>query len=391
MVSPKNKRVALIVANHLFSRGSGLTQLKAPPQDAEGLIRVLQNPKIGNFKVKSLINRTSQEVREAIEITFAKHSREDVLLFYYSGHGIKDEDGHLYFAMANTKRDMLQSTAIRSEEVNRMMQRSRSGQQVIILDCCNSGAFTKGLQVKSDQYVNTPQYFDARGRVILTACDAIQYAFEGNRVNKQRTVRSIFTETLIRGLERGEADLNRDGKVDIQELYDYLFSRIEDQTDNQTPTITVFDVKGTIIIAHNPAPKAPEPKLPEPKPRLPEPKIKRKRKPKPKPEHLKQEMPTPGPQPVGSTPSKEISIGDVVDGRYTVTKLLVRKPVECTYLVHDQRLNRKMTLKTIWGLSRDRITTELFEREWQILAGLNHPNIVHVYDRGVENRTQGER
>jgi hypothetical protein len=46
----------------------------------------------------------------------------------------------------------------------------------------------------------------------------MQQAFEGNTV-EGKGVRSVFTSTLVRGLETGEADLDKDGVISLDELY----------------------------------------------------------------------------------------------------------------------------------------------------------------------------
>ena len=65
------------------------------------------------------------------------------MLLYFSCHGIKDEDGQLYFAATNTRRKLLDATAISAHFENRVMFRSRSRKQLLLLDCCYSGAFAK--------------------------------------------------------------------------------------------------------------------------------------------------------------------------------------------------------------------------------------------------------
>jgi len=75
-------------------------------------------------------------------------------------------------------------------------------------------------------------------------------------------VQSIFTHTLVYGLETGEADLNADGLISLDELYDYVHDRVTDETPHQRPGKWAFDVQGDIIIARSPAASASESTLP---------------------------------------------------------------------------------------------------------------------------------
>jgi uncharacterized caspase-like protein len=95
-------RSALIVASYDY-QDPGLRRLRAPAGDAEALARVLRDPAIGDFDVRTMLNEPSYVVNEAVEEFFDERSRDDLLLLHFSCHGVKDEGGELYFATANTK------------------------------------------------------------------------------------------------------------------------------------------------------------------------------------------------------------------------------------------------------------------------------------------------
>ncbi|HDD25027.1 MAG TPA: caspase family protein, partial [Chloroflexi bacterium] len=95
-------RYALIIASWEYE-DRRLKRLVAPPQDAEALARVLEDQNIGGFDaVEVLLNRSSHEVNRAIEAFFIERERDDLALLYFSGHGIKDGWGRLYFATPDT-------------------------------------------------------------------------------------------------------------------------------------------------------------------------------------------------------------------------------------------------------------------------------------------------
>src|SRR5258705_5486075 len=86
----------------------GLAQLTAPGKDAEDFARVLKEKSICAFdEVKVLMNQPETIVRDAIFELFELKKRDDLLLMYFSGHGIRDEYGALHLAVTNTKRDRL--------------------------------------------------------------------------------------------------------------------------------------------------------------------------------------------------------------------------------------------------------------------------------------------
>jgi YVTN family beta-propeller protein len=249
-----NRRFALIIAVSEY-QDSDFQQLVAPGKDADALASVLKNPDIGGYdNVKVIKNEPAYKVNEEIQAFFNDRRRNDLLLLYFSCHGVKDEDGHLYYAAVNTRRKLLAATAISANFVNEIMARSRSRRQVLVADCCYSGAFGKGFVTRADKKIHTGEYFEqGRGRIVLTASDSMQYSFEEDKLQVEvDEPGSIFTRAIVEGLNTGKADLNEDGLVSYDELYDYTFERVIDETPNQRPQKWEFGVEGDVVIAKNP-------------------------------------------------------------------------------------------------------------------------------------------
>jgi serine/threonine-protein kinase len=69
---------------------------------------------------------------------------------------------------------------------------------------------------------------------------------------------------------------------------------------------------------------------------------------------------------------------------YRVERLLGRGGMADVWLATQLSLKRKVAVKLLSGaLGNHARALNLFERESVIIAGLNHPNIIHVIDRGV--------
>jgi hypothetical protein len=247
------KRKALIVANFDY-QDPALRRLTAPSRDAAALERVLKDPAIGGFEVETLLNETSSRVSQSMEefFRFSNPKPEDLLLFYFSGHGLTDEDGQLYFATADTRlvgQNLRGTTAVGAEFVNHVMQRSRSRRQVLLLDCCYSGAFAEALRAKGDRQSGVARHFQGEGRMVLTASGARQFSLE----SKEEAVAapSIYTGLLVQGLATGEADRDGDGWVSLDELHDYLLYRVSAAAPQQTPSKSGY-VEGQLYIARSP-------------------------------------------------------------------------------------------------------------------------------------------
>jgi outer membrane protein assembly factor BamB len=242
------RRLALLIATYEHE-DSGLRRLTAPAHDAEALAGVLRDPEIAGFEVSLLVNEPFHRVGEAIGDFYRHQRRDDLTLLYFTGHGLKDDAGRLHLAMRNTRRDNLMFTSLSAEQVDRAMSESRSRQQVLILDCCYSGAFPTSPLAKGDGEVHALEEFKGRGRTVLTASDSAQYSFEGDEVHGAAR-QSLFTRFLVEGLRDGSADLDHDGDIALDELYDYVHDKVVEKMPQQRPK-KVENVEGRIIIARN--------------------------------------------------------------------------------------------------------------------------------------------
>ena len=124
----------------------------------------------------------------------------DTVLLYVSGHGVLSQSGQLFFAMVDTMLDRLRSTAVPGSFVHDVMTHSRAHRKVLILDCCHSGAFARGMSTKSDRQVHVGDRFQGRGHVTLTASDELEYALEEDHVESLggAQANSLFTRLLVR-------------------------------------------------------------------------------------------------------------------------------------------------------------------------------------------------
>ncbi|HYB26811.1 MAG TPA: Stk1 family PASTA domain-containing Ser/Thr kinase [Solirubrobacteraceae bacterium] len=80
--------------------------------------------------------------------------------------------------------------------------------------------------------------------------------------------------------------------------------------------------------------------------------------------------------------------GTVVDGRYRILSRLGAGGMADVFLAEDEQLGRKVALKLLYQrFAEDPGFVERFRREAQAAAGLQHPNVVSVYDRGSYDGT----
>ena len=97
--------------------------------------------------------------------------------------------------------------------------------------------------------MQTLERFQGKGRAVLTASDATQYAFEGDDLRGSGTS-SVFTRHLVEAIRSGAADLDEDGDIALDELYSYVHDRVVAEMPQQRPK-KQEDVDGRILIARN--------------------------------------------------------------------------------------------------------------------------------------------
>ncbi len=79
----------------------------------------------------------------------------------------------------------------------------------------------------------------------------------------------------------------------------------------------------------------------------------------------------------------EVEVGSVVDGRYQVVAKIGGGGMADVWLAEDSHLQRRIALKVLHRrFAQDHEFVMRFQREAESAAGLQHPNIVSVFDRG---------
>ena len=150
-------------------------------------------------------------------------STTDVYVFY-SGHGLPTQDGSgLYWLPQRANRDVISKTAILLQDINSDIQASKPKSVTIFMDACYSGqarggetlvASARPIALKS-QPTTFPNNF-----TVISASQADQISSSSPELHH-----GIFSYYLMRGME-GEADLNKDGKITLDEIQKYLSENV---------------------------------------------------------------------------------------------------------------------------------------------------------------------
>lgn len=204
------ERYALVVGAN--SGGPGRAELRYAVSDAEHFARVMVE--LGGVAAQHEILLRQPKLRDLADAfdTLTRYvndgrrggGRTEVVL-YYSGHA--DETGLVFGGERyaySTLRDRLAQIP--------------ADVRIAILDACSSGAFTRVKSGKPRPPFMVDESSDMHGHAFLTSSSESEAAQESDRIRA-----SYFTHYLLSGF-RGAADLSGDGKVTLNEAYQFAFN-----------------------------------------------------------------------------------------------------------------------------------------------------------------------
>ena len=238
----------------------GIPNLRYAHRDAEAFYEFLKSPNGGAFPDDHLMILTNEKAtKSAIEnavFDFLKQTKkEDLVMIFFSGHGLSRGKGYSYFVTHDTDPMRIEETAFNMEEVRRALRTSIRAERVMIFaDACYSGAvndYIKGTRgIAEDNLINRYLVEMAKvkpGIVSITSCAE-------NEVSNEAWLyweHGIFTFVLVSGLggkitDTGgkvksfeSADVNQDGIVTVGELSEYVSKYVSGYTKNkQNPQVS---------------------------------------------------------------------------------------------------------------------------------------------------------
>ncbi len=215
----------------------------------------------------------AETLRKRIPEALANAQPDDMVLVYFSGHGVLHE-GQGILATLDCERDDPLNTGLPTAELQDMLLACKAKKKVLMLDCCHAGAAAvdkSGATTTSPEELATVFQL-AQGLVTLASCGPNQVSLQDPESGL-----SYFTLYLTKGL-RGHADVDFNGFVDHQELYNYVSKHVQAAVSfgtgvlKQSPKLIANNAEGVFLVANaveklprpDPTPEADPSTLPPP-------------------------------------------------------------------------------------------------------------------------------
>ena len=156
-------------------------------------------------------NAKLSTVKAALQKMADVATKDDIVVFYFSGHGIKGGfvcyDGFLYY-----------------QDIYAAMAECKSQSKMVFADACYSGAIR---QQKRSSSKNSTQTSTVQNIMFFLSCRSNEMSIETPKMTN-----GFFTYALQHGL-RGGADKNKDRIITAKELFNYVSTKVKKESRNR--------------------------------------------------------------------------------------------------------------------------------------------------------------
>jgi formylglycine-generating enzyme required for sulfatase activity len=148
------------------------------------------------------LNKNRDEVMSAFIRFCSQIPNDSLLIIYYAGHGVLDTEFSLYLSTPTSHVDTIKWTGISVNDLREQINQYKKISKVIILDCCFSAKFFKGILTTPEQLVETKirEMGQQKGLFVMASSGAnVPSKFDSSNPN----VPMNFTENILQAIQEG--------------------------------------------------------------------------------------------------------------------------------------------------------------------------------------------
>lgn len=206
---------------------------------------------------------TKLKIEEKLESLVRFMNPEDMIVFFFSGHGISDPEGNGYLVTVDTVADKKFETALKVDWIIKKLQEKEIKKSLLILDACRDVLYTSKNSARDS--IREKNYSEAEVAAVFYSTKTGYYSYEDDESDY-----GVFTKQMIYGME-GRADENGDGVVSFGELQAFVEKGVKDwsikKNKQQKPYTKIYGERTgdlAITVASNPKKSLAEKKMEEP-------------------------------------------------------------------------------------------------------------------------------
>lgn len=244
--------------------------LKYAVKDAEDISNLFlkETKRYKNIhSIKVLNKEVTIENLSKIKQQLMRSDVNDQVILFYAGHGLLDDELNYYLATYNMDFNNPSIYGMSFEKLEGILDSIPARKKIMLIDACHSGEVDKDEEIvlsSNDLTTNTkvvlrgakPMGFKPKnkgkkninvfdlmkkifadlrrgtGTTIISSAGGGEFAYEGKEWQN-----GVFTYSILEGLTSGNADINKNGNINISELQKYVFEKVSSLTKGlQTPT-----------------------------------------------------------------------------------------------------------------------------------------------------------
>ncbi len=227
----KSELYAVIVGVKKF-QDTNIPSLTISDKDAKDFYQFLKESEkyFSKTHITLLLNEnaTRANVSKALRNGLIGARKNDIVIMYFSGHGMADEKlpNEFYFVTHDTQLDNLFATALMMNDKN-LFKGIDTDRVLLVADACHSGGFSPGIQ--KSIFKETDRFFSAfnsvSGRIGILSSRPEEESYE-----KPKYGNSIFTHYMLKGLRGEAAKGSKQATITAKDLYDYVYEQTKKAT-----------------------------------------------------------------------------------------------------------------------------------------------------------------
>ena len=159
---------------------------------------------------------TRENILSSLRSCFAKAGADDIVVFFFSGHG--DKGGLCAY---DTKG---RSTLVTYAEVQKAIGSCKAANKQLFIDACYSGGLRDGKKTARPATTSRPPLSDTQGIMLFLSSRTGETSQENRWADN-----GFFTQYLIKGL-KGAADTDSDRIITTKEIFTYVSGKVSERT-----------------------------------------------------------------------------------------------------------------------------------------------------------------